>query len=269
MTNERYIPGVMALARSLREVEAKYPLAVMIPEEKEAELGKAIRDYGILKLPNVFLLPKPNVPLQKTAEIEKVVEEEYSYWRNTFFKLQAACCTEYEKIILLDSDMMVVKNIDHLFAAPSFTATICGKCVHDNWHSLNSGLLVLEPSCKLHNKFLSLITPAIEARTTKGLQAGDQDVFHLAFPDWSEHSELFIPENYNVCWGWISDLCRKENCNTKDFYIIHFTGKKKPWDYGRFFWLKQFVSLLLHKKNNQSLYKVFIWGKYRNLCKHI
>lgn len=266
LTNERYIPGVMALARSLRKVEAKYPLAVMIPEEKEAELGKAIRDYGILTLPSVFLLPKSNITFPETGT---VVEEKYSYWRDTFFKLQAAGCTEYQKVILLDSDMMVVKNIDHLFDAPSFTATICGKCIHDDWNSLNSGLLVLEPSVELHSKLLSLIVPAIELKTAKGLQAGDQDVFHLAIPEWRNRPELFIPENYSICWGWIGDLCRKERCSPRDFYVIHFTGKQKPWHFNKVVALKMLISLLLHRNAYRLFYKMYAWTKYRSLCDRI
>lgn len=266
LTNERYIPGVMALARSLREVEAQYPLAVMIPEEKEAELTKALRDYGVLKLPNVFVLPKPNVPTWKTNEQEKVVEEKYSYWRDTFFKLQAAGCTEYKKVILLDSDMMVVKNIDHLFKKPSFTATICGKCVHDEWKSLNSGLMVLETSSELHQKLLSLINPAIEFKASKGLQAGDQDVFHLAVPEWRNCPELFIPEYYSICWGWISNLCKKEKCVPKDFYVIHFTGKQKPWHCRKNYILRIAISMILRGKTEKYFYKNYAWIKYRSLC---
>lgn len=266
LTNERYIPGVMALARSLREVGAKYPLAIMIPEEKTEELTKAIRDYGVLKLPNVFLLPKENVPVQETRGLSLVVEEKYSYWRDTFFKLQAAGCTEYEKVILLDSDMMVVNSIDHLFEKPSFTATICGKCVHDDWNSLNSGLLVLEPSSVLHEKLLSLILPAIEFKRTKGLQAGDQDAFHMAMPEWRNRPELFVPEKYSVCWGWIANVCKADNCEPKDFYVIHFTGKDKPWHFPKIYAMRILISYIVQGKLDKLCYKLYAWIKYRNLC---
>lgn len=269
LTNERYIPGVMALARSLREVEAQYPLAIMIPEEKEETLTKALKDYGVLKLPNVFLLPKENVPTAKTTEQGKIVEEKYSYWRDSFFKLQATGCTEFDKIILLDSDQMAVKNIDHLFDCAPLTSTTCGRCVHEDWRGLSAGLLVMEPSTEMHEKVTSFILPAIAFKKTKGLQAGDQDVFHLAFPEWRDRPDLYIPEIYNICWGWISDLCKKEKCKPGDFYMIHFPGKEKPWDRGRLFYLRQFVSLLKNGKTDKILYKTCIWKKYRDLCERI
>lgn len=266
LTNKRYIPGVMALARSLREVDAEYDLAIMIPAEKEEALGAAIRGYGILDIPGVFLLPKENVRLQ---EMDAVVESQYSYWRDSFFKLQAAGCTQYDKIILLDCDQMLVKNIDHLFEKPAFTATTCGRCVHEDWLSLSAGLLVLEPSEELYQKLISLIIPAIELKKSKGLQAGDQDVFNRAFPEWRDRPDLYIPEKYNICWGWISDLCKKENCTPKDFYMIHFPGKEKPWDLGKFHYLRLFASMLLHGKWDRLLYKTYIWKKYRDLCQRV
>lgn len=266
LTNERYIPGVMALARSLREVQSKYDLAIMIPGEKEYALGTAIREYGILQIPGTFLLPKENIPDVYRDKQELVVEQEYSYWRDTFFKLQAAGCTEYDKIILLDCDQMVVRNIDHLFDKPAFTATTCGRCVHPDWLSLSAGLLVLEPTDALHEQLTSLILPAIEFKRAKGLQAGDQDVFNRACPNWRNLPELYIPEQYNICWGWIADLCKKDSITPKDFYMIHFPGKEKPWDMDRHYYLRMFASMLLRSKWDRLCYRIFIWKKYRDLC---
>lgn len=269
LTKERYIPGVMALARSLQEVNSQYDLAIMIPSEKEEALGAAIKEYGILNIPGTFLLPKPSIPTLEADAMNTVVQNEYSYWCDTFFKLRAAGCTEYQKIIVLDCDQMVVKNIDHLFEAPPFTATTCGRCVHEDWLNLSSGLLVLEPSCELHDKLISLILPAIQFKKEKGLQAGDQDVFNRACPEWRHHPELYIPEKYNICWGWISNLCKKENITPKDFYMIHFPGKEKPWDLGRWYCLRIFISYILRFKWDKLLYKTYIWHKYRFLCQRV
>jgi len=263
LTNERYLPGVMALARSLHEVKSAYDLAIMIPVEKADSLEAAIREYGILDIPGTYLLPKENV---RVPEMDVIVEEKYSYWSATFFKLQAASCVEFEKIILLDSDMLVARNIDHLFGCPSFTATVGGKCVHDDWHSLNSGMLVLEPSLALYEKLISLVIPAIRYKESKGLQAGDQDVFQMAFPEWRDHPELCVSEKYNICWSWIGNLCRKEKCTSKDMHVIHFVGKDKPWDYGKYHHLRILVSNIVRRKWDKLFYKVYIWHKYRSLC---
>lgn len=266
LTNERYIPGVMALARALNAVGSKYELAVMIPADKEAGLGSAIRAYGILNIPGVFLLPMENIALEDNSHMDRIVEAKYSYWRDTFFKLQALGCTAFEKVILLDSDMLIQRNIDHLFEAPAFTATTCGRCVRPEWNNFNSGLLVIEPDMELYGKAMSLIVPAIEMKAARGMQAGDQDVFQMTFPEWNQHPELYIPECYNVGWGWIYDLCKKEGYSPEDLYIVHFTGKKKPWDFDKGFYLKQAAALLLHGKVAEAGIRTRIWRKYRDLC---
>lgn len=264
LTNERYIPGVMALIRSMREVNCRYDLAVMIPENRVAALSEKIEDYGILKLEGVFLMTQPDVVMPDSLEIKNY------YWKDTFFKLQAARCTEYKKIILLDCDQMMVRNVDHLLDKPNMTATICGRCVHHDWKRLSSGLLVVEPSEELYQKLLHCIKPAVDRKYRNGLQAGDQDVFQEAFPEWGVNDkEQYIPEIYNVCWGGIDELCKKENCSVKDFFIIHFPGKEKPWDYSTNYYLKIFLVYLVKGNTGHLLYKIKIWKKYRLLCEKI
>lgn len=268
LTNDRYIPGVMALVRSLIEVGSKYNIAIMIPEEKEGNLGNKIRDYGVLNYPGVFLLPKKNIEIPDADRMEQIIEEKYSYWKDSFFKLQAARCTEFSKIVLLDCDQMAVKNIDHLFDKPHLTATVCGKCVHPNWGGLSAGVVVLEPSEDLHDKLLSNLATAIEFKYEKGQQAGDQDVFHITFPEWRSDKSLYIPEIYNICWAWVDILCKTENCSPKEFYMIHFPGKVKPWNNGKWHYLKLFAVLLAKGKTDRIFYKVKIWRKYRRLCEY-
>jgi len=263
LTNERYIPGALALARSLHDTGTKYELAVMIPEDKKECLGSALQEYGVLDVPGTFILTKENIKLD---EMDSIVDQRYSYWRETFFKLQATECTEYDKVILLDCDMLVLKNIDHLFDAPDYSAVVCGKCVHPDWLDLNSGLLVLTPSTELHNRLISCIKPTIENRKAAGLQAGDQDVFQYEYPDWRNHPELCLPEKYSVWWNIIDELCEKEKYRPKDFYVIHFLGNKKPWDYDKKYYLKIAKLMIKQDKTKKLLYKVLIWRKYRLLC---
>lgn len=263
LTNECYIPGVMALARSLFEVKSKYKLGIMIPKEKEESLGEAVRKYGILDIPNTFLLPKENICVDG---IDAVIDEKYSYWRETFFKLQASGCTEFDKIILLDCDQMVVKNIDHLFERPSFSATTCGRCVHEDWLSLSSGLLVLDPSICLHEQLIGLIIPSIEQKKAYGMQAGDQEVFNNACPEWRNCPELYLPEKYNICWGWISNICKKEKIKTADLFMIHFPGSDKPWHFKKNYYIKILLSMFVHRQFDKMIYKTLIWKKYREMC---
>ncbi len=189
------------------------------------------------------------------------------YWGDTFFKLQAASLYSYDKIILLDCDQMAVKNIDHLFEKKHMTGTSCGRCVHPEWLSVSSGLLIIEPSKEFYDKLISCVPNAILRKYSKGLHAGDQDVFQEVMPEWKNRQNLYLPEKYNICWGWIDLYCQKESVSTGELFMIHFPGRDKPWDHGIFYWFRILVSYFIRGKREMLLYKVLIWRKYRLLCK--
>lgn len=263
LTNERYLPGVMALARSLKEVNTKYDLVVMIPENRADFLKEKIEDYGITKIGGVDILIQPDIEMPESIEVPDY------YWKDTFFKLQAAKVIAYKKIILIDSDMLVLKNLDHLFDKSNLSAAVMGKCKHPEWKTLNSGLLIIEPSEKFYDELITCIKPAIERKSKNSLNVGDQDIFQEVYPDWEKDKSLYITENYNAAWGYLDILCKKEGYDNDDFYVIHFPGKEKPWDNKKQYYLIIFILYLLKGKTDKLLYKVKMWKKYRELCEKV
>ena len=104
LSTDDYILGTLCLAQSLRKVRSKYSLLVLcsqnISERVISVLNQEKLDYSILK---------------DTLNIDANTNPEYKRWNYTFDKLAVFNLTQYSKIISLDSDMYVVKNIDHLF----------------------------------------------------------------------------------------------------------------------------------------------------------
>lgn len=253
LTNRRYLPGVWALAQSLKESGSRYELRVLVPEDKQSELKEVLTQWGLKTLARPRLDPP-----------EEVMDDgnKAHYWRETFFKLRAAGLTEFRKIVLLDSDMIVMKDLDGLFQKPSFSAVAAGKSVIPSWTRLNSGLLVLEPSEELETRLLGCIEPAIRERQAAGLQVGDQDVFNAACPDWPQRAELHLPEEYNVLRGHAGTLCRKHiPGGYRGAYIFHFIGPKKPWDYTAV----NYVKMLYHgvvQRNFAELRAFLAYKKY-------
>lgn len=260
LTNERYIPGVMALIRSLKEVQTKYDIAIMIPQSHADILTSKMEKYGVLKYEGVFVIVQPDLVLPDSIQIPDY------YWKDTFFKLQVGKCSDYDKIILLDCDQMAVRNLDHLFEMNHLTATTCGRCVHPDWITMSSGLVVIVPTEEFYDKLISSINSAVERKKKNGLNAGDQDVFQEAFPEWKNDETLYITENYNICWGWIDILCKKEGYKVDDLYMIHFPGKEKPWDNKKTYYWRIFFGYLIKGKTDKLFYKVNLWKKYRELC---
>jgi hypothetical protein len=71
------------------------------------------------------------------------------FWGMAWQKLHIFNLTEYRKLLWMDSDTMVLKNVDHLLAEPSFTASYTHACCNPNAPAVPSGgLWVVEPSLR-------------------------------------------------------------------------------------------------------------------------
>lgn len=219
LSNTAYLPGVYALKVALEKVGSQYELLVLIPQELETELSDKIETIGL----KYITAPDVEVPLE--------LLEENSYWNATFFKLRTVGLTQFEKIVLLDSDMLILKNLDNLFECPSISAVVDGAPFLSETH-LNSGIMVIEPSKELENRWINQVESTVKQRKEEGLSTGDQDVIRDAEPDWPEREELHLPPQYNVFLRDVDELCEKYLPNGyEDLCVVHFIGPYKPWNY--------------------------------------
>lgn len=158
-------------------------------------------------------------------------ENKVDYWKETLFKLKVFDLTQFDKIVFLDSDMLVLKNIDHLFEMPHMSSVGAGQELHSDWVKLNSGLMVIEPN---HEEYLGLerlIDQVYREKTEAGLGIGDQDVIQAYYDKlWFESDRLHLSSVYNTMLGYAGYM-QKNGAITglDDIYVYHFTGKQKPW----------------------------------------
>ncbi len=249
LTNERYIPGVRALKKALEKVRSCYDLVVLIPEDKAGALVEALEAEGVTG-GKCRVLIKPPVKVDLDADYPF----EDHYWNTTFFKIRATACTEFDKIVLLDSDMLILDNIDDLFSCPSYSAAVAGKSVHPEWEGFNSGLMVFVPDQRLFDKLAGCILPALKRRLAEGLASGDQDVFQEAFPDWKDIPELHLAEKNNMFFYELCDLRLAGREYGRDVRVVHFIGSWKPWDGG-----------LLAKENAVTILRLLKHRLFREL----
>ena len=214
LTNERYLPGLYAIAFGLRKVKAEFPLVVLVPED----------NVGLIDA-----LEKRGYEVRTAAKIKLAADSQNFYWDDTFFKLAAASMIEYEKIVLLDCDMLILENLDFMFQLPHLSATVNGKATYTWKKSFSSGVLVLEPSEAYFSSLLSIGPNLVKEFNASGRFAGDQDVFNASCPDWYEKKELHFHERYNESLVSVRDFYRAYP--KEKLAVIHFGGPIKPWDY--------------------------------------
>lgn len=206
-----YLIGTLCLWKSLRNVKSKYPLLVLCSQNISVDVLNILKHKKI----QYKVLEEQIVTNHKN-------EGEYARWSFTFDKLQIFNLVEYDKIVFLDSDMYVVKNIDCLFNAQHMSAVVADVYDQPNCKELNSGLMVIVPQKQEYSQLTSLL----HSKVIKKLpMCGDQDIIRLFYNNWSNETKLKLPNQYNMYftnikkykWGGVS--------------VIHFVYDKKPWNY--------------------------------------
>ena len=101
-------------------------------------------------------------------------KDSYNEWN--YSKLRVWQLIEYDKIIFIDSDLLVLKNIDEFFFYPELSAAGNDKVL------FNSGVMVIEPSlCKFEDMML-------KSFKVSSYNGGDQGFLNEVFTWWNNNS---------------------------------------------------------------------------------
>lgn len=103
ITNTKYLSGLLTLEYSLRKAESKYPLVALYTETFPEEGMVALEARGVRAKQIPYLLP--SVPKEYTND-----PRFYDCWT----KLTPFSLTDYDRVVQMDSDMLVLKNMDEL-----------------------------------------------------------------------------------------------------------------------------------------------------------
>lgn len=237
LTGGSYEEGVLGLWGSLQRMHSAYPLVVLISDNVSREVIDRLK-----KLMEVKVL---NDDIQISEETKAKNKGFFEKWNRTFFKLKVASLIEYSKIVLLDADMVIKKNIDHLFECPHMSC-VYAETLRGGVIRLNSGLMVIEPSLQLYEELLDAIIP-VQLKFPDA-PIGDQDVFKYVYSDWPEHDELHLPPVYNCYHSDIDEFVRRGYFGYEDIFVIHYT-LTKPWTVKTVTCYKQLILSLLGRGN--------------------
>lgn len=225
LSNYRYFLGVVGLYRSLHSVKSKYPLYCMLSEGIDLGIKSQLECIGI----RCILL---STKILSEGENIRVNQDSYTHWLYTFDKLRIWGLTQFDKLVFLDSDMMIRENIDSLFDMPSFSASVAGGKMH-GWTKLNSGLIVVKPDREVEKQMIEIVPMVLEESIRRNVPVGDQDVIQRYCHDWEKKADLHLDESYNIVADWIiTYICKygfSWNNGEKKIKVVHFIGRTKPW----------------------------------------
>ncbi|PRY48135.1 glycosyl transferase family 8 [Geodermatophilus tzadiensis] len=230
LSSDDYLPGSVILHDSLVRVGSRYPLYVLVGRAVSPSVTAALGSAGIdcLPLPASAGLPE---------DVRTVnARNDRDHWTRTLEKLSVFSLAQFAKVVYVDSDMLVVKNIDHLFERPHMSAVAAGVRVpgNEDWVTLNSGLMVIEPDPEAYARLPELIPATAHRRLVVegALGLGDQDVITEAHPEWRHTRELRLPDGYNMFTDYLDLHIRQLGVSwsgAEGVHVLHFVGHQKPW----------------------------------------
>lgn len=221
LSTANYLEGTLALAESLKQTKTNYPLTVLITDEISRQVEEELKRFGI------------NVIRKNKVEIPEVIKQKnnrgnFSHWSNTFDKLLLFELVEFDKLVYLDSDMFVRKNIDELFEKENMSATVdrsCGPVIDLNNLKLTSGTLVIKPTIGMLDKFMHILSEIADKRDS----VGDQDILQEYDLDWHSKKELHIDLKYNMFFPHTDYYTHFGDYSLDDICVTHFIYTKKPF----------------------------------------
>ena len=215
LSSDDFLPGVVMLAWSLTKVKSVYPLLVLCSDSISFSTYKKLKKYNLQyqTLDNHIIVDD---------EINK--DKGYAHWNKTFDKLYVWSLTQFEKVVFLDSDMQVVRNIDFLFDCLHMSAVRADKFNEPGIDKLNSGLMVIEPNEKDFQGLCAIASSGV----IKLRNMGDQDIIRAYYKDWGCHLDLTLESGLNVFYSEVSRGIIKE-IDVEPVSVIHYIGSKKPW----------------------------------------
>jgi alpha-N-acetylglucosamine transferase len=222
VANEDYVLGARALARSLRMCGSQWPLTIMTLQHfdglsmLEAE-GCQILIVDSLPISEDFRLRHSREQQHATAPFTKGNKPQFHNPLDNFVKLRLWELEQYEKVIFLDADTLVLQNIDHLFGYPEFCAAPNLYETLVDFHRMNAGVFVAKPSHYTFDQMLAALDqPGMFWRRT------DQTFLETYFRRW--HGLPYIYNTLQYVWFNLPALW-----NWQSIHVVHYQYEK-PWE---------------------------------------
>ncbi|WDZ75964.1 glycosyltransferase [Ensifer adhaerens] len=224
VTNADYALGARALARSIRLTGTAADIVVLHTGGVSLEALAPLSEFGcrlvetdLLPLSDAFNERHQRRNVHEKAPFTKGRKPDFHSPLDNFCKLRLWQLAEYRRCVFIDADAIVLRNIDRLFAYPEFSAAPNVYESLADFHRLNSGVFVAEPSLTTFDRMLARLDApdAFWPRT-------DQTFLQTFFQDW--HGLPVTMNMLQYVWFNMPDLW-----DWRSIGVLHYQYEK-PWE---------------------------------------
>ena len=223
VTNADYALGAKALLRSIRLTGTEADIVVLMTGAVAvadaaplAELGARLVTVDLLPTSDAFNAAHARDRIHGLAPFTKGEKPPFHTPLDNFAKLRLWQMEEYDSVVFIDADALMLANCDRLFAYPEFCAAPNVYESLGDFHRMNSGVFTARPSADTFARMLAALdAPGAFWRRT------DQSFLQHFFPDWHglpvfDNMLQYVWFNMPELWDWSA------------IRILHFQYEK-PW----------------------------------------
>lgn len=189
----KYILEMALLIRSIRKYDTETPAIILCTPDVTEASRSTLRGYGyeIRDMAPKLLSATGNLNFP-TGFAKRLAGEANKCHQGNFRKLFLWTVTDFDKVILLDGDEIMLKDTKRLFACPAdFCAA--GEAEPGNYH-INTGVMVIRPSMDTFNDLLK------ELETYDGpLTYSEQSYLSWYFLEKHMDRTIVLDPAYNYC----------------------------------------------------------------------
>ena len=213
LCNDSYLPGVSVLCKTIKRYN-KYPIYVMVSNDVSETTCNRLTTIcdGIIHVPTI-----------SSQYSDKTVS-----WDNSAYtKLNLWNMIEFDKIVYIDADAMLISSTDELFDLNTEFAAAPDIFPPDKF---NAGVLVIKPNKDIYHDMIEKIT------ILSSYDGGDTGFLNAFFPNWYlGDNNTRLPFGYNAqrTMYWFTHEKRPGYWDSiKNLKIIHYSSSPKPWESG-------------------------------------
>ncbi|EXC01426.1 hypothetical protein L484_021997 [Morus notabilis] len=219
-----FLLGARVLGKSIQDTGSTKDMVALVTDGVSDYAMKLLEADGWI-VTKVGLVENPNYEVRPRR-----------LW-GVYTKLRIFNMTNYKKVVYLDADTIVVRNIENMFKCGKFCAIL------KHSERFNAGVLVVEPSRKVFDDMISKV------KTLESYTGGDQGfldayfsgfinarVFDPNLPQEVVNSKPVpemerLPTIFNADVGQYM-ISNKWKVNESEISVLHYTiGPLKPWDW--------------------------------------
>lgn len=209
-SNDAYLLPCLVLLKSWQRTNSLYNFYIVVTEHVNSTSISILEQCGYKIIREQYY--RPSINNTSSTAINQIG------WQNLWNKFSIWKHEEFEKLLYIDADSIILQNMDELLDKPHMAAV-------ENFVAPFAGsLFVLQPSKKEFDALIHFIDtfPNEEHVTMQ-----DEYILTHYFADWQQNYELRLPcywhkdvNTFSFNW-WMN--------NWNKVKAIHYAGSCKPW----------------------------------------